>query len=628
MAKIESFRFWCQKVLPLVYDASLSYYELLCKVVNYLNNTIQAVNENTDDVTQMRQDILDFKDWTTTKVQQLEDFMNNYFNNLDVQQEINNKLDAMATDGSLTALIQPYMDAMTTALSARITNAQDTADRANSRIDNIIALPDGSTTADAELTDIRIGANGVTYSSAGDAVRANDNLKFTMRGYMETNTDLNDYSYANCGFYIILSNRVLSNRPSGTENGAALLMVYPAVNTTNNAMVFQRYLDFTHNKEYQRVKDVNSTSWTAWKEIDQVLDKTFFKEYGYIDNNADLNSFLIQGYYTVLPNRTLSNAPSGYAGHNSIFIVYPTVSTSATAQVTQFFYDFTLQRSYIRVRPANSTFSAWREINKYILNDSEIGKLFEATTFSSAYTGNNAGHSYDILEYNVAHFSNAANVKIGDSAEADRLLALKKLFQYVNPDFAFICEDTEYLDSDDTIDARSHLYNYMLPNTTGLEETTLKSKIAADSYSADQVSENRSCNYAIFNDLNGKKVCLYIAHLSPTSGGEALRLSEMQHIFSTIEAIPDLDAYIIAGDFNLLTATDRSNFLSLMSSKGCRYGNGSYLGWIETHNGGLPLDNIVTSDNVFINRFEVLNTWYDNLFSDHYPVRINVTIVD
>ena len=41
---IDKVKFWCHKILPLVYDASLSYYEFLCKVCSKLNEVIDGTN--------------------------------------------------------------------------------------------------------------------------------------------------------------------------------------------------------------------------------------------------------------------------------------------------------------------------------------------------------------------------------------------------------------------------------------------------------------------------------------------------------------------------------------------------------------------------------------------------------
>ena len=56
-------------------------------------------------------------------------------------------------------------------LTGEISRAKETEETLKSRIDTITSLPEGSTTGDAELQDIRVKADGTTAASAGNAVR-------------------------------------------------------------------------------------------------------------------------------------------------------------------------------------------------------------------------------------------------------------------------------------------------------------------------------------------------------------------------------------------------------------------------------------------------------------------------
>ena len=63
MAELKHFRFWCYKVLPLVYDDSLSYYEVLCKVVNYINELIDQDKIFADEIESLKAELDVVKNW-------------------------------------------------------------------------------------------------------------------------------------------------------------------------------------------------------------------------------------------------------------------------------------------------------------------------------------------------------------------------------------------------------------------------------------------------------------------------------------------------------------------------------------------------------------------------------------
>ena len=85
----------------------------------------------------------------------------------EAQQTVSGKADKTYVDGELAKKADiAYVD-------GKLANKADKSELAveRARIDSLSKLSEGSTTGDAELIDLRIGADGVTYGNAGTAVR-------------------------------------------------------------------------------------------------------------------------------------------------------------------------------------------------------------------------------------------------------------------------------------------------------------------------------------------------------------------------------------------------------------------------------------------------------------------------
>jgi len=61
--EMTKFKFWCQKVLPLVYEDSLSYYEILCKCVKYINDLIDNNKIIADELESLEKELKIVQKW-------------------------------------------------------------------------------------------------------------------------------------------------------------------------------------------------------------------------------------------------------------------------------------------------------------------------------------------------------------------------------------------------------------------------------------------------------------------------------------------------------------------------------------------------------------------------------------
>lgn len=122
-SNITKLRFYCQKVLPLVYDDSLSYYEVLCKVSNKLNESIGALDNLSDTVASINTDISGFD----TRLSNIENTMDTFESTIDARFEaLSNELDAK-------------VDAKLISVDEKIAEVDAKVDEIDNKIDDEIA---------------------------------------------------------------------------------------------------------------------------------------------------------------------------------------------------------------------------------------------------------------------------------------------------------------------------------------------------------------------------------------------------------------------------------------------------------------------------------------------------------
>ena len=314
-------------IQPAFYDKeSGTVLQQTARMYKKVNETVEQVNQLTEQ----------FND--------LHDYVYDYFDNLDVQEEINNKLDDMATDGSLTTLISNYLQPLVDAQNARIGLIENQVTSVASGSPLVASSTSGMTDTTRVYVNTTDGKwyyydgdsweIGGTYQSSGIS---DDSINILMLDsplqsnyFMQFGEPL-DLGNAYEGFYTttgsLNTNNQFVNYHYSLENGKTYFFTGEnnyqcaglVIKDSSNNLVYQSQNDTTTRKDFARVFKCNQNNLTAYISFQTTTSDTAFKYYTTMLREMESVYNMLKYSNTIPLIKTIAGFPSASsAGNNTI----------------------------------------------------------------------------------------------------------------------------------------------------------------------------------------------------------------------------------------------------------------------------------------------------------------------
>ena len=402
-------------MIPSSYKESLTYEEQLIWFCSFLQDTvIPTVNNNGLAVEELQNLYVELKS-----------YVDNYFENLDVQNEINIKLDTMAENGTLLNLIKPYIDPLFNEQNERISTFENNVNSQINSMNELISSVTSGTPLVASSTSEMTETDRIYVNTSDGKWYYYNGTNWQIGGTYQT-TGIGEYSIGLDN----LKNEVINDRY--TQNSSNILNPFTCLNNkgitsatgqiSDNNLYWITDKIYVNNGEYLRCLMSNNYNNSQAKAFPPYKAVYYNNNDEVIEAFTNINIFhaTTDGYFR------LQFAQSNISFIDRFKIVCDKSNSEFLNKSFKNFYPYTFNNKnniFLNINEndfENSSKFRLVGLNEITLNDFELGTVY--TNNGTEDTASNRIKSKKILSF-----------PIGSKIKSDGTVSFRCLF-YDNND--------------------------------------------------------------------------------------------------------------------------------------------------------------------------------------------------